>query len=124
MIILGIFQIILQTLDILTTNKGLNIGCEERNPLIKKAFNKGIPIKFIIIKITLSVFLCFLLLFGNIILIWLLIGLNIFCFIVVLSNIINILLQKRWNIRCEMKLKNSKEISHFKSTQEIINSIQ
>ncbi len=108
MIILGILLIILQILDILTTNIGIKLGCEEVNPLLRKSFNKGIPIKLIILKITLSFFLCFLLLFGNIILIWFLVGLNIFCFIVVLNNIINIQLQKRWNIRCEIKHKSIK----------------
>lgn len=103
MIFLGIFLFILQILDILTTNLGIKLECEEVNPLLRKSFNKGIPIKFVIFKLTLTLFLGFLFLFGNIILNWLLVGLNIFCLIVILSNIINIQLQKRWNIKHEVK---------------------
>ncbi|MFX1365195.1 MAG: DUF5658 family protein [Promethearchaeota archaeon] len=108
MIILGIFLFILQILDIFTTNIGIKLGCEEVNPVLRKSVKRGVPVKFIILKLSLSLFLSFLLLFGNIVLNWLLVGLNIFCFIVVLSNIINIQIQKRWNIKCEIKHKNSK----------------
>ncbi|MFX1501073.1 MAG: DUF5658 family protein [Promethearchaeota archaeon] len=116
MIILGILLFILQILDILTTNIGIKLGCVESNPLIKKSFNEGIPKRLVILKITLSLFLCFVLLFGNIILNWLLVGLNIFCFIVVLSNVINIQIQKRWNIRYKEKKERS-EISSFNEIQ-------
>ena len=124
MIILGIFLIILQVLDILTTNIGLKLGCEEANPLLKKTFKMGIPLKLVIIKIILSAFLTFLLFLGSIILNWILVGLDLFTFIVVISNIINIQIQKKWNMKFNIEYESMRNITQFKDVREWVTAIQ
>lgn len=122
MIILGIFLIILQIFDILTTNIGLKLGCEEANPILKKSFKMGIPLKLVIIKITLSAFLTFLLFLGSIILNWILVGLDLFTFIVVISNIINIQIQKKWNKL--FNIESMKNVTQVKNVREWVTAIK
>ena len=124
MIILGIFLLILQILDILTTNIGIKLGCEESNPLLKKSFKTGIPIKLVIIKIALSAFLTFLLFLGSIILNWILIGLDLFIFIIVVSNVINIQIQKKWNKKFDIELESMRNVTQFNDVREWMTSIK
>lgn len=123
MIILGIFLIILQILDILTTNIGIKIGCEEANPLLKKSFKMGIPIKLVIIKIALSAFLTFLLILGSIILNWILVGLDLLTFIVVVSNVINIQIQKKWNKIFNIENYGMINVTQVKGVREWVTAI-
>lgn len=123
MIILGIFLLILQILDILTTNIGIKLGCEESNPLLKKSFKMDIPIKLVIIKIALSAFLTFLLFLGSIILNWILIGLDLFIFIIVVSNVINIQIQKKWNKIFEIECESMRNVTQFKDVREWVTAI-
>ncbi|MCK4380197.1 MAG: hypothetical protein KAW51_03600 [Candidatus Lokiarchaeota archaeon] len=124
MIILGIFLIILQILDILTTNIGIKLGCEEGNPLLKKSFKMGIPIKLVIIKIALSAFLTFLLFLGSIMLNWILVGLDLFTFIIVVSNIITIQIQKKWNKIFNIEGESMKNVLQVKDVREWVTAIQ
>jgi len=124
MIILGIFLIILQILDILTTNIGIKLGCEEGNPLLKKSFKMGIPIKLVIIKIALSAFLTFLLFLGSIVLNWILVGLDLLTFTVVISNIINIQIQKKWNMKFDIECESMKNVTQFRDVREWVTAIQ
>ena len=124
MIILGIFLIILQILDILTTNIGLKLGCEEANPILKKSFEMGIPLKLVIIKIILSTFLTFLLFLGSIILNWILVGLDLFTFIVVISNIINIQIQKKWNKIFYIECESMRNVTQVKDLRKWVTAIK
>lgn len=124
MIILGIFLIILQLLDILTTNIGIKLGCEEGNPLLKKSFEMGIPIKLVIIKIALPAFLTFLLFLGNIMLNWILVGLDLFTFIIVVSNVITIQIQKKWNKVFNIEWNSMRNVTQFKDVREWVTAIQ
>ena len=97
MIILGIFLIILQIGDIITTNIGIKNGCEEGNPILKNKVNSGFPVYLIIIKIGIASLVTFLLSIGMMILNWIFLLLDIFLLIVVVSNVIGIHTQKKWN---------------------------
>ena len=97
MIILGIFLIILQIGDIITTNIGIKNGCEEGNPILKEKVNSGFPVYLIIIKVGLSILVTFLLSKGVMILNWMFLIFDIFMFIVIANNVIDIHTQKKWN---------------------------
>ncbi|GAG86450.1 unnamed protein product [marine sediment metagenome] len=97
MVVLGLFLIILQIMDIVTTNIGIKRGCEEGNPLIKNSLESGFPIYLVIIKIGLASLLTFFLSLGITILNWLFIALDFFLFAIVINNIIGIHLQRKWN---------------------------
>ncbi|KKM18789.1 hypothetical protein LCGC14_1662180 [marine sediment metagenome] len=97
LIILGIFLIILQISDIITTNIGIKNGCEEGNPILKKKLNSGFPVYLIIIKIGIASLVTFLLSIGMMILNWIFLALDIFLLIVIVNNVIGIHTQKKWN---------------------------
>lgn len=97
MLILGIFIIILQFMDIITTNLGIKRGCQEVNPLVRGSLESGFPLYLIFIKIGLATLVTFFLSLGIVILNWIFLALDIFLFIVVINNIININIQKKWN---------------------------
>jgi len=104
MIVLGIIYIILQALDILTTNLALKNGCEEGNPLLKKSLNEraGFPIYLIAIKIGIGLYLTYLIyivetMFSIQFLNYLVLILDIFMFIVVMNNSIRIPMQIKIN---------------------------
>ena len=104
MIVLGIIYIILQALDIITTNLALKAGCEEGNPLIKKSINEkaGFPIYLMALKIGIGIYLTYLIfivetMFSVYFLNYLVLALDIFMFAVVMNNSIRIPIQIRLN---------------------------
>ena len=96
MIILGIILIILQIVDIITTNVGIKNGCIEGNPIMKKITKTKVPIWLIVSKISLGAFVMWTLSFNIRILIWIIGALDIFMVAVVLLNLMSIYIQKRF----------------------------
>lgn len=88
-------MIILQIVDIITTNIGIKYGCTEVNPIMKKIMKTGFPLWMIIFKIGIGIFITWTLSFGIIALAWIVFGLNIFMVVVVLSNLIGIYISKK-----------------------------
>ncbi len=129
MIFLGIIYIILQGLDIFTTNLALKNGCEEGNPLLKKSLNEraGFPIYLIIIKIGIGFYLTYLTYYIEIVysiafLNYLVLGLDIFMLAVVINNAIRIPIQIRLNRRYfleEVNLKKFYQVNHVREWLKI-----
>ena len=120
MVILGIFLIILQAMDILTTRIGLKNGCVEGNPLIKDKLSSGFPVYLIFIKITLSTLITFFLSLGIVILNWIFLAFDIFLLIVVLNNISGIIVQKKWNLKYNNTFGNREKFTQFLTVREWI----
>ena len=130
MIILGIVYIILQSLDIITTNLALKNGCEEGNPLIKKSINNkaGFPIYLMAIKIGIGIYLTYLMyvveiMFSITFLNYLVLALDIFMFAVVMNNSIRIPIQIRLNRQNYIERANVKNFIQVKSVREWNKSI-
>ncbi len=131
MIFLGIFYIILQIFDIITTNLALKNGCEEGNPLLKKSLNEraGFPIYLIIVKIGIGIYLTFLMYYIEIMyslpfLNYLVLGLDIFMLSVVINNSIRIPIQIRLNRQFFLKEANLKkfyQVNHVRDWLKIGN---
>ncbi len=120
MIILGIFLIILQICDIVTTNIGIKKGCGEGNPLLKETLKSGFPIYLVIIKIALAGFVTFFLSFGMTILNWIFLALDIFLLIVVINNIIGIYVQQNYNRTYNFESSNLMKFRQFDVVREWI----
>jgi len=98
MIFLGFILMILQILDIITTNIGLKNGCRERNPLMRKIYKTKVPLGMIIIlQLSMSILLIWVLSLNFIIIAWIVFGLNIFLVVIVSLNLISIYIQKKYN---------------------------
>ena len=97
MIILGLFFMVLQALDLIKPNTAIKAGCVEANPLLKESLDSGFSFYMAAIKMGLSVFIIVLLGFSNDILNLVVFILNIFMGIVVLNNLVRILIQRKYN---------------------------
>ena len=125
MIVLGIIYIVLQSLDILTTNLALKNGCEEGNPLIKKSLNEraGFPLYLALVKIGIGVYLTYLIfivetMFSISFLNYLVLGLDIFMFAVVMNNSIRIPIQIRLNRQNFTESANLEKFAQVESVRE------
>ena len=130
MIVLGIIYIILQVLDIITTNLALKNGCEEGNPLIKKSLNEkcGFPIYLAAIKIGIGIYLTYLIfivetVFAISFLNYLVLGLDLFMFVVVMNNSIRIPLQIKSNRQYFTDSANLEKFTQVESVREWVGSI-
>jgi len=113
MIILGLFLIILQIIDIITTNIGIKNGCEEVNPFLKKSLKSGFPLYLAFTKIGLGTLLTYFLSLGIIILNWIFFGLDLFLLFVVINNTLGIHMQKKWNRFYSYEYNNMKYFTQF-----------
>ena len=130
MIVLGIVYIILQVLDIFTTNLALKNGCEEGNPLIKKSLNErsGFPLYLALIKIGIGVYLTYLIFIVEAVyaisfLNYLVLGLDIFMFAVVMNNSIRIPIQIKLNRQYFAENANLEKFMQVESVREWHGSI-
>lgn len=98
MILLGILFILLQILDLISTNVAIKQGCQEANPLLKKTLDgTGFPIYLAITKIGMGIFLTIMLNIQNLFLNGIVIILDIVLLLVVVNNFIRIPIQKKYN---------------------------
>lgn len=125
MIVLGIIYIILQSLDILTTNLALKNGCKEANPLIKKSVNErsGFPLYLALVKIGIGVYLTYLIfivetVFSISFLNYLILALDIFMFAVVMNNSIRIPIQIKLNRQQYTDNANLEKFTQVESVRE------
>ncbi len=92
-IILGIFFLLLQIGDIITTYIGIKMGGEEGNPLMRKLVKIGFPY-FVILKLSLSAFVIFFLSFNINFIFYLFLIINIILLIIFIWNIYIIITTK------------------------------
>lgn len=98
MIILGIFFLILQLGDLITTNLAIKNGCQEANPLLKESLEgSGFPLSLAIVKIGMSIFLIIVISVSSMILNVIVLILDILLFVVIINNLIRIPIQKKYN---------------------------
>jgi len=113
MIILGLFLIILQIIDIITTNIGIKNGCEEVNPFLKKSLKSGFPLYLVFVKIGLGTLLTCFLSLGILILNWIFFGLDLFLLFVIINNTLGIHIQKKWNRNYFYEYNNMKYFTQY-----------
>ena len=131
MIILGYIYIVLQALDIFTTNLAIKSGCEEANPLIKKSLNEkaGFPLYLATIKIGIGIYLTYLIyvlesMFSITFLSYTILFLDIFMVIVVINNSIRIPIQIRINRQYLAESANLQKFMQVESLREWHGSVK